>query len=160
MKIESKVLSAGCALAALAVVMSVQAGSPIRTGLWEEITTVKRDADQPRSVTIQNCLTEEDVSQDKFDRVLARIKSNKSCQLENYQHSDRATSTEWKCAGQGVSMHGKGELVYDDSTHFHMSSEDHTTMSGRSVNTNMSVQSRWLSSDCGKVKPLSGYSAK
>jgi len=154
MHIKSRVLAPCCALAALAVVISAQAGPPIKAGLWEETSTVKRGDTPQRSVTIQNCLTDKDLDSNKIDQLIARMKNNKNCRLENFKHSDRATSSEWVCTGPQVSMRGRGELVYDDSSHFHMSSEEHTTMKDRSVDTILSAQSRWLSSDCGSVKSL------
>ena len=159
MNIKSRVLTTGCTLAALAFMATAHAGAMIKTGLWEETDTVKRDG-TPRTATIQNCLTEKDVDSNKFDQQLARIRNNKSCTLDNLKKSDRSISSEWTCAGPQVNMHGKGEFVYDDSTHFHMTSEEHTSAAGRSIDTNVSAQGRWLAADCGNVKPLSSYSAK
>lgn len=159
MNIKSRVLTNGCALAALALMATAHAGAMIKTGLWEETDTVKRDG-APSTVTIKNCLTEKDVDSNKFDQRLARIRNNKNCSLDNLKKSDRSMSSEWTCAGSQMSMHGKGEFVYDDSTHFHLTTEDHTNAAGRSIDTSVSVQGRWLSADCGNVKPLSSYSIK
>lgn len=160
MNIQSRVLSAGCAFAALAFAAAVHAAAPIKTGLWEETNTVKRDGAQLRTVTIQNCLTDKDVDSNKFDQQLAKIRNNKSCTLGNLKKNDRSMSSEWTCAGPQVNMHGNGEFVYDDSTHFHLTTEEHTTAAGRNIDTSLSVQGRWLSADCGNVKPLSSYSAR
>jgi len=150
----SRLSLTGCVLAALAVFTSAHAQTPIKTGLWEETSTVKRGGGEPRSVTIQNCLTEQILDQSKFDRLVARVKNNKSCQLRDLKHTDRIVSSEWECTSEHVNMHGRGELVFDDDAHFHLSSEEHSIADGRAIDTVVNVSSRWLSADCGTVKPL------
>ena len=150
----SRVSIAGGVFAALAIFVSAHAQAPIQAGLWEETSTVKRGNSPPRAGTIKNCLTQQEIDENRFDQMMAKVKSNKSCKLENLQHSDRATSSEWTCSGAHLDMHGKGELVFDDTTHFHMSSEEHTHIDGRQVDTALSVQSHWISAQCGDVKPL------
>jgi len=41
------------------------------------------------------------------------------------------TSTGWACSGKGRQYAGHGEVVYDDSTHFHVSTTQQTTAGGR-----------------------------
>jgi hypothetical protein len=131
---------------------------PIKTGLWEEVTTVKRDPIPARTMTTRICLTSADL--ERVDQRASQMGKNKNCKLENYKHSDRSTSSDWACSAKNVSMHGHGEVVYDDSTHFRVSTAQQTTAGGRVINTTLTSQSRWLSSDCGNVKPLSDYTKK
>lgn len=149
-----RVQLAGCIIAAITAFASAQAQTPIKTGLWEETSTVKRGGGEPHSVTIQNCLTEQILDQSKFDRLVARVKNNKSCKLHDLKHTDRIVSSEWECTSEHVNMHGQGELVFDDSAHFRLSSEEHSIVDGRAIDTVVNVTSRWLSADCGTVKPL------
>ena len=154
MNIGSRVSITGGAFAALAFIASAHAQTPIKAGLWEETSTVARGGTAPRTVTIQNCLSQEELDANQFDRVLARIKNNKSCQVQNLRHDARGASSEWTCKGTNLDLHGKGELVFDDATQFHMSSEEHSNITGRTMDTNLSVQSHWISAQCGDVKPL------
>ncbi len=159
MKIPSRALRSACAAMALAVAASAQAAPPIKTGLWEETTTVKRDPAPPRTETMQKCLIEQDL--ERVDRVTEQIRNNKHCKVENLRQSAHGTSSDWSCSAEGgYSSHGHGEVVYDDATHYHLSSENHSVMAGRNVDTSLSSQSRWLSADCGGVKPLSEYRSK
>ena len=145
---------AGGGFAVFAIFVSAHAQTPIKAGLWEETSTVTRGGGEPRVVTTQNCLTQQTLDENRFDRVIAKIKSNKSCQLQNLKHDDRSTSSEWTCKSAHVDMHGKGELVFDDASHFHMSSEEHSNIDGRLMDTTLSVQSHWISAQCGDVKPV------
>ncbi|HWM67552.1 MAG TPA: DUF3617 family protein [Steroidobacteraceae bacterium] len=157
MKLETRWVLTG-SMAAVLAVGSAQATPPIRTGLWEEITTVKRDPMLSRTITTRICLNVQDLA--RVDQRASQMANNRNCKLENYKHSDRATSTGWACSGKDVSMQGHGEVVYDDSTHFHVSTTQQTTAGGRVINTSLASQSRWLSSECGSVKSLSEYSKK
>jgi len=49
-------------MAAVLAVGSAQATPPIRTGLWEEITTVKRDPMLSRTITTRICLNVQDLA--------------------------------------------------------------------------------------------------
>jgi Protein of unknown function (DUF3617) len=134
---------------------AAHAAPPIKTGLWEEVTTVKRDPAPARTLTTRICLTPADL--DRVDQRVSQMGNNKSCKLENFKHSDHSTSSDWACAAKDVTMHGHGEVVYDDSTHFHVSTAQQTIVGGRVMNTTLTSQSRWLSAECGNVKPLSGH---
>jgi hypothetical protein len=154
MNIGSRVSAAGVVFTALAVFVSAHAQAPIKAGLWEETSTVARGGGAPRTVTTQNCLTQQALDESRFDRVIAKVRNNKSCELRNLKQDARSASSEWTCKSAHVDMHGKGELVFDDADHFHMSSEEHTRIDGRSMDTTLSVQSHWISPQCGDVKPL------
>jgi Protein of unknown function (DUF3617) len=137
---------------------TARAAPPIKTGLWEEVTTVKRDPAPERTLTTRICLTPADL--ERVDQRAAQMGNNKNCKLENYKHGERSSSSDWFCAAKDVNMRGHGEVVYDDSTHFHVSTTQQTKIGGRVINTTLTSQSHWLSADCGNVKPLAEYPKK
>jgi hypothetical protein len=157
MKFEVKWILIG-PVSTMLMAATAYATPPIKTGLWEEVTTVKRDPRPARTVTTQICLTSADL--ERVDQRVAQMGTNKSCKLENQKHSDRSTSAEWACSAKGVSMRGHGEVVYDDPTHFHVSTTQQTIAGGRVIDTILSSKSRWISAECGNVKPLSEYTKK
>ena len=157
MKAEAKwVLT--CSMAAVWATGAVQAAPPIKTGLWEEVLTIKRDPTPARTVTTRICLTVQDL--ERVDQRASQMVNNRNCKLEDYKHSDRATSTNWTCSGNDVSMRGHDEVVYGDSAHFRVSTTQQTTVGGRVIHTSVTSQSHWISTNCSSVKPLSESSKK
>ncbi len=132
-------------LCALIPLHAFAASLPIKPGLWEEETTVKRGGGEPHSVTIKHCLTEADLGKNRFYQTLDRMKSNKSCRLDRFDDTGKAVRASWACSGTNVDMHGDGELVFDTETRFHLSTSEHTVAAGRALDTSVLVNARWLS---------------
>lgn len=130
---------------ALAPLSAFAASLPVKPGLWEEETTVERGGLGPRTLTIKHCLTEADLNKNRFQQAIDRVRSNKSCRLDQLDDSGKAVRASWVCSGANVSMHGSGELVFDTDTRFHVSTSEHTMTSGHSIDTSVHVNARWLS---------------
>jgi len=132
-------------LCALAPLHAFSASLPIKPGLWEEETTVKRGGGEPHTVTIKHCLTEADLSKNRFYQTIDRMKSNKACHLDQFNDTGKSVNASWTCSGTNVDMHGSGELVFDTDTRFHVSTSEHTVAAGRALDTSVLVNARWLS---------------
>jgi hypothetical protein len=164
---------AGTALTLLLCGAAVAADVPLNTGLWEMQMTVSMAGIQipPEAIakmkamgmnppgqastqTRQMCVTEQTLA--KFGDM---SNANDKCRQENAQKSARGMSFDIVCTSPQNNGRGHVDIVFDDRTHahgsFHMSGT-HATSSGQSIPVDLdgTQTGRWLSNDCGAVKPM------
>ncbi len=83
-------------------------------------------------------------------------KVSKNCSYSMQPKMANTYTMDFTCHEEGVESHGSGEMVFAPKSyqgHVHMVA----TGQGKSLTTDMSMQGRWLSADCGSVKPPAGY---
>ena len=85
-----------------------------------------------------------------------RPKVGKNCTYTMQPKAANTYSMDFTCREEGVESHGNGEMIFAPKSyqgHVHMVA----TGQGKSFSTDMSMQGRWLASDCGSIKPPAGY---
>ena len=108
------------------------------------------DFSQPRTTTVQTCITPEDIAnQDQFDM---GEEMDDDCRQENLQTSDTGMSMDLVCTG---TMNGTGriEYVFESDTSYSGTMNFQGTSGGQVANMNNTMEGNWVSADCGNVAP-------
>jgi hypothetical protein len=108
------------------------------------------DFSQPRTTTVQTCVTPEDIAnRNQFD---TGTDMDDDCRQENLQTSDTGMSMDLICTG---TMNGTGriEYVFESDTSYSGTMTFQGTSGGQVANMNNTMQGNWVSADCGGVAP-------
>lgn len=108
------------------------------------------DFSQPRTTTVQTCVTPEDIAnRDRFDM---GTEMDDDCRQENLQTSDTGMSMDLICTG---TMNGTGhiEYVFESDTRYSGTMTFQGTSGGQVANMSNTMEGNWVSADCGGVAP-------
>jgi hypothetical protein len=146
---------------------------PIELGLWEvqSTTTLQsaipiqippEQAEQlkkmgvplpgvPTTRTDQSCL-----DQHSLDRIGEG--RSRSCHRQNVQLGPHGLSAEIVCDGDKAKGHGRIDLTFDDTTHFHGAiAIKGSSAAAPGINAvDVGLQGHWVGAQCGAVKPFGG----
>ncbi len=156
-----------CSFAALAAAQTLEP-PPIKMGLWQTESTTSVEgapADSPmaqamthggRSNVSQGCLTP-DTWKNEFQHMQQR--HDAECNQSNFQQDSHHISFDEQCGGQsGYTSSVHFEMLLDDTENAHGKAD--VKMSGpafpQGMTMHMSMKSKYLSSNCGDVKPGEG----
>jgi len=174
-------LSAACATALLGA--AAQAQTHIRPGLWEEQITIKSDNPQANAAmaqmqeklasmppeqraavekmmashgmgaggapnTVRTCITKEQVERGFTPDAGGR------CQHTNVARSGNVTQFDFTCTSAHGDVSGHGQLTEMSDTAFTMTSAADVVTKTSSMRTQTDIAGRFVSSDCGDVKPV------
>jgi hypothetical protein len=161
-------------LSLLSVSVAASAAGQIKPGLWE--MTVKSDAlksmpqippaqmEQMRKMGInipqmkdgamvtRVCISKQMAERDQ-PPVMAQNEAG--CQAKNYQHSGTGYSLDIVCNGP-MKGEGKARGTFASSESFTSSYDFKGTMQGQPVSQHQDSSGKFLSADCGDVKPIDG----
>jgi hypothetical protein len=173
-------LSFACATALLAA--AAQAQTHIRPGLWEEQITIKSDNPQANAAmaqmqdklasmppeqraaiekmmashgigaggapnTVRTCITKEQTERGFTPDASGR------CQRTNVARSGNVTKFDFTCTSAHSDVSGHGQLTELSDTAFAMTSAADMVTKTSSMHTQTDIAGRFVSSDCGDVKP-------
>lgn len=82
------------------------------------------------------------------------------CKSKNYQRSGNTYSVDIVCDGQGMKGTGVARGTFSGENSFNSTYEFKGTMHGQPVNTKHETSGKWLSADCGQVKPAPAMAPK
>lgn len=160
----STVLSAPLAMAA----------SPMKPGLWE--MTMKSDAmknmpqippaqmeqmrklgvDIPQmqdgGIVTKVCVTPKMA---ESDRMPGLGDNNMGCEIQNQKNSGNSYSADVMCDGANMKGKGKVKGSFTGSQAFTSTYDFKGTVAGRPVDQRHETSGKWMSSDCGNIKPAS-----
>lgn len=153
---------------------TVSAAEQMKPGLWE--VTIKSDAfknipkmspeqmKQMRDMGVnipqmqdggmlsKVCITKEMAARD----AAAEMAQNESgCESKNVQRTGRSYSADIVCNGPNMKGSGKVKGSYTSNERFSSIYEFKGTAHGQPVNHRQESSGKWLSADCGSVKPIS-----
>lgn len=150
-------------LFSLATLASAQSAPPIKMGLWEHSVTLDMSGmpngmgGASHAITNQSCM-----SDDTWKQALQSMQGHRqmanaaNCTTSNMQQDAHHFSFDVACSaqqGMNTKMHLEMNLDSEESMHGTMS----TTISGPNIPQGMSmkatIQSKFVSSDCGTLKP-------
>lgn len=104
----------------------------------------------------QVCITKEMAKQDT-----PPMEANEAgCQAKNHQRSGSSYSVDIVCDGAGMKGTGKAKGTFVGDTSFSSTYEFKGTAHGQPVNTRSENTGKWLSADCGKIKPIAEMAPK
>jgi Protein of unknown function (DUF3617) len=140
---------------------------PVKMGLWqsESTTTVSGAPDTPmgkamgngHTTVTQGCLTPE--SWAKEMQGMEQRRHNADCTTSNFKQDSHRFSLDESCgSGQGYSSNVHFEMLIDDSENAH--GQGDVKMTGpafpQGMSMHMTMKTKFISSDCGDVKPGEG----
>ncbi|HEX5236034.1 MAG TPA: DUF3617 domain-containing protein [Silvibacterium sp.] len=153
---------------------------PIKMGLWEtSVTTQMEGLQLPPEViarlkamgkpipgdshtnTTQGCMTP-----DEWQKNIEQMNQPKDadCTYANRQSGGSKYGFDISCKSEnGMTMNGHFEMLVDDTTHAHGSfrmKSDQEGQSGQKFSMHGTLESKFLGSDCGDVKPGSSKTIK
>lgn len=82
------------------------------------------------------------------------------CQTKNVQKTAGGYSMDYVCNGKEMKGEGRVKGAYSGSEKFTSTSDFKGTMHGQPVNQHQETSGKWLSADCGSVKPATGMMQK
>ncbi|QEA12828.1 DUF3617 domain-containing protein [Comamonas flocculans] len=99
--------------------------------------------------TVKICMTQKDVDLDQ-------IKSSDDCTHKVRRSGPKTLQMSFQCTGSDGSgpSSGEGTVNLDSPTAYRGQYKMRTTADGQPEQMDFSQQGKWLSADCGKVKPL------
>ena len=161
-----KGLCAGCAAAALAIVLTPSAlAAHGKVGLWEatvQMAGMPAMANLPPQVQAQMkahgvsmggggitskfCMTAADVAGDK-----PAYKQNPDCTTQNVKVRGNTMSADVICTGK---MNGRGHLdvTYSSPEHYTAAQTMDMVQEGHPIHSATNIDARWISPNCGNVK--------
>ena len=108
-------------------------------------------AANPRSITVKACMTRESLNRALYDN------NDKSCTTKLVSSTSDSQQIHIDCTHGNTKTSGDLNLERVDAEHVKgsmvMKSTGDSSTGGRSVETKMTFSNKWLSSDCGNVKP-------
>jgi hypothetical protein len=152
---------------------TVWAAGQIKPGLWE--MTIKSDAFknipkmppeqlkkmremginipqmQDGGMVSKVCITKEMAERDDAPQINQK---ESGCQSRNYQRSGTTYSLDIVCDGPDMKGTGKIKGSYAGNERFSSTYDFKGTSHGQPVNHRQESSGKWLSADCGSVKPL------
>ena len=108
------------------------------------------DFSQPRTTTVQSCVTPEDIAnRGQFD---TGTDMDDDCRQENVQTSESGMSMDLICMG---TMNGTGhmEYVFESDTRYSGTMTFQGTSGGQVMNMTNAMEGNWVSADCGDIAP-------
>lgn len=161
----SKGKFAGLMLLGLGLIPVAALASHGKAGLWE-ITTTMNMPNMPQmspqqmaqmqamgmhmpmghTMTVQRCMTAEDVAQDKPPPM-----HNRECTMINVKIDGHTFSGDTVCNGD---FQGQGHfsVTYDGDSHYSGTTSMTGSANGHPISTSNSFDGKWVSADCGNVK--------
>jgi Protein of unknown function (DUF3617) len=138
------------------------AGMPIKPGLWE--STVTMDMGMPggaKPMTRQVCYSAS-MTMDQYMNQLLKQTPGIQCTMSNRIATAHGVTLDQTCVGTvaGGTMKTSGHIVLEFPDSEHVSAKTHSTMSGTmqgkpmDMTMDMTSSAKFISSDCGNVKPL------
>jgi hypothetical protein len=138
-------------------VMPNIAPPPIKMGLWQSSVTITSSSmgQAGRAITNQSCYTPDSWKQ-SMQAMQARQQQKLNCTTSNLQQDSHSLSFDGQCsADQGYSINYHIQMVLDSDSAMHGSST--TKMNGpmfpQGMAVSSAISSKFLSSDCGTLKP-------
>jgi hypothetical protein len=164
-----------CATALLALPLAASAAHR-KPGLWEttvQLNFVKGGPQIPpaqlqqmkqmgiqlpfnRPTTVKQCLTAEQAAKEEAPS----YGRNKDCQMKNAHYSGSTFSGDLVCNSQDMKGTGTIKATFDSDTQYHGTMHFAGTSpqhGGGEVEMNNEFTGRWISADCGTVKPLPSH---
>jgi hypothetical protein len=135
-------------MAASGVVAGAQQVPNIKMGLWEKTLSATGPGGRAISSTTKSC-----INQAEYKKMIDNVqKPRPECTTKLTQVSNGYTFTS-NCTVNGTVMAITGSTTFPDATHIVSDSHSVTTRNGTKSENNMHSTSRWLSADCGNIKP-------
>ncbi|MBV8630835.1 MAG: DUF3617 domain-containing protein [Silvibacterium sp.] len=168
----SLLLALCCLAGALARAQDMPSTPPIKMGLWESTVTSTMSGitippevaerlkamgrqvpgSTPHTVVTQGCMTP-----DEWTKTLERMNDKQSnCTYSNRTVTAQKISFDLSCASErGGVFTGHFEMNIDDDQHSHGSAhmKGEAGPNGQAMTIDTTISTRFLSSDCGAVKP-------
>lgn len=167
-------------VACVATISPVHAAGKLKPGLWE--MSIKSDAmksmpkippeqlEKLKQLGIAMPKTESDgsmvqkvcISKEMAEREPHQIsqRPDQSCKTENMKQDGNSYSLDLIC--DGPNMKGKGTVKgsYDNNESFRSSYDFQGVARNRPISNHVQTTGKWLSADCGNVKPISDFQKK
>jgi hypothetical protein len=165
-------------LALLAVPMLLSsphgfAANNLKPGLWEMTMQSEAMKDMPKispeqlqqmrkmgidvaqlqsgSIVNKVCITKEMAERDEMPQMNAK---ENACELQNVQRKGATYTAEMVCNGPTMKGRGMIKTVNASELSFSTTSSFKGTVGGRPVDERSDSSGKWLSADCGSIKPL------
>lgn len=123
--------------------------APVKMGLWEKTLVMTGGPAGDRTIKAKSCVTP-----DTWKEMVGNASKQQSGCTNNIAQNAHGYTFDGTCTLQGggsVVIHGTTTI--QDSDHIVSETHSTSTRNGQKHDVNMHSTSRFLSSDCGKVKP-------
>jgi hypothetical protein len=104
------------------------------------------------------CITKEMAARDKVPP-LGR-QNDSECQSRNFQQTGNNYSVDIVCDGPHMKGEGKGHGTFSGNESFTSTYDFKGTAGGHPVTQHHETTGKWLSADCGDVKPMGNFMGK
>lgn len=118
---------------------------------------VKMPEMQDGGMVMKVCMTKEMTERDRPPQT---GENNSGCEMKNFKRSGDSYSGEMVCDGPNLKGVGTITGKYPTAESFSSTYDFKGTMQGHPATTHQETSGKWLSADCGDVKPASDYAKK
>jgi hypothetical protein len=158
---------------------AVQAAGQIKPGLWEMNMTSDMFKAMPKippeqvekmrqmgisipqaqdgAMVAKVCISKEMAERDEIPRMNQK---EAGCQSKNFQRTGGSYSVDIVCNGADMKGEGKAKGTMTGNDRFNSTYDFKGTAHGQPVNQHHETTGKWLSADCGNVKPMSEFMPK
>ena len=123
---------------------------PVKMGLWEKtLVTGGSDSAENRTIKAKSCVTP-----DTWQQMVSNASKQRTNCTNNLVKNSNGYTFDATCTlPRGGSMVAHGTTTIQDAEHIVSETQSTTTMNGKKREMHMHSTSRFLSADCGTVKP-------
>ncbi len=121
--------------------------APEQKAMMEQMLAAQGVALGPTGNTIQVCISKEDAERNEVPQMDA------DCTQQVLKRTANTLRIRFRCASDPPTS-GEGEITLISSKAYTGKAVVHTSVQGMSEQMNIEQKGRWLSADCGGIKPL------
>ena len=112
---------------------------------------------QDGGMVMKVCMTKEMTERDQPQQM---DQKNSGCEMKNFKRSGDSYTGEMVCDGPDMKGVGKIAGKYPTAESFNSTYDFKGTVQGQPANHHQETSGKWLSADCGDVKPAADYAKK
>jgi hypothetical protein len=112
---------------------------------------------QDGNISSKVCITREMAERDQLPQT---GQDESGCQSKNYRRSGSSYTVDVVCNGPLMKGEGKIKGKFSGNESFSSTYDFNGVAHGQSINQHHETSGKWLSADCGSVKPIAGQNQK
>lgn len=119
---------------------------PAQRQMMEQMMASQGMSLRPGGSSVRACLTAEDIAR-------GELPQQEGCQQQILEQGRDRLRVRFSCAGNPPTS-GEGEVVFHNPTHYAGKAVLETAIEGRPERMTVEQVGKWISADCGAIKPL------
>ncbi len=119
---------------------------PAQRQMMEQMMAAQGMSLRPGGSSVKACVTAEEIAR-------GELPQQEGCEQQVLEQGRDKLRVRFSCAGNPPTS-GEGEVVFHSPTHYTGKAAFETAIDGRSERMTVEQVGKWISADCGAIKPL------